>query len=122
LARTLDAGRWAEDRALEHLEACGLEVLARNYRCRFGELDLVMTHGTTLVFVEVRYRRNDRFGRAADTVTPAKQRRLQYAARHFLARFPAGRLPACRFDVVSVSRPNYAPEILWIRDAFTADG
>jgi len=115
-------GRWAETAALEFLQSHGLTVLARNHRCRFGEIDLVMRDGSVLVFVEVRFRESDRFGNGAATVTRTKRRRLIAAARHFLARFARQPLPTCRFDVVSVSRPHYRPDFEWIRDAFTEDG
>jgi putative endonuclease len=117
------SGRWAESAALEYLVEQGLLPLARNHRCRFGEIDLVMRDGTVLVFVEVRLRSDARFGGGAASVTTAKQRRLVLAARHYLAGLRTHTLPACRFDVVSVSRPNYGtPDFEWIRDAFTEDG
>jgi len=118
----LSAGRWAEQVAMAHLLAHGLQLLARNYRCRFGEIDLVMRDSPTLVFVEVRFRQSQRFGRGADTVTQAKQRKLIATARHYLAGITRHPLPPCRFDVVSVSRPNYEPQFEWIRNAFTQDG
>jgi putative endonuclease len=116
------AGRWAEHAALEFLSGQGLVCLARNHRCRFGEIDLVMRDGGVLVFVEVRFRRNDDFGGGAASVTYAKRRRLVAAARHYLAGLRRQPLPPCRFDVVSVSRPNYLPAFEWIRDAFAEDG
>jgi putative endonuclease len=116
------AGRWAEQAALEYLADCGLTCLARNHRSRFGEIDLVMRDGEVLVFVEVRFRRDDRFGGGVESVTRAKRRRLLAAARHYLGQLRQARLPPCRFDVVSVSRPNYRPHFEWIRDAFTEDG
>jgi putative endonuclease len=116
------AGRWAEQAALEYLTGQGLRCLARNHRCRFGELDLVMRDEAVLVFVEVRYRNNDAFGGAVASVTPAKRRRLIVAARHYLSRLRRATLPPCRFDVVSVSPPHYRPRFDWIRDAFTDDG
>lgn len=116
------AGRWAEQAALEYLAEQGLSCLARNHRSRFGEIDLVMRHGDVLVFVEVRFRSDDRFGGGAESVTPAKRRRLLAAARHYLGQLRQPRWPPCRFDVVSVSRPNYQPHFEWIRDAFTEDG
>lgn len=118
-----EAGRRAEDQALAHLRAQGLTLLARNFRCRGGELDLVMQDGAILVFVEVRLRRSNAFGDGAATVTRAKQLKLLHAARAFLAgtRIDARTAePVCRFDVVSVSTPNYA--LHWIKDAFTQDG
>ena len=75
------AGRWAEQAALEYLADRGLTCLARNHRSRFGEIDLVMGDGEVLVFVEVRFRRDDRFGGGAESVTWAKRRRLLAAAR-----------------------------------------
>lgn len=116
------SGRWAEQAALEFLASHGLAVVARNHRCRFGELDLIMRDGDVLVFVEVRYRSSNRFGSGAASVTPAKRRRLLAAARHYLGGLRRHSLPPCRFDVVSVSRPNYRAEFEWIRDAFSEDG
>jgi putative endonuclease len=89
--------RLAEDYLRRHR----LQPVARNHRCRFGEIDLVMRDGATLVFVEVRYRSSDRFGTAAETVDRRKQRRLTAAASHYLQGHPTV-LP-CRFDVVAVS-------------------
>jgi putative endonuclease len=116
------AGRWAERAALDFLTAHGLQCLARNHRCRFGELDLVMRDHATLVFVEVRFRQSDAFGGAVASVTHAKRRRLITAARHYLGRLRGTTLPPCRFYVVSVSPPHYRPRFDWIRDAFTDDG
>src|SRR5690625_6283061 len=93
---TTRRGREAERHAERWLKARGLQVLARNYRCRFGELDLVIRQGDTLVFVEVRLRRYERFVGARASVTRAKQRRLLAAAHHYLMFHPAlARLP-CR--------------------------
>lgn len=98
----------------------GLQTLSRNYSCRFGEIDLVMLDGPVLVFVEVRYRRSERYGSGADSVTHAKQRRISAVAQQFLGCHGAhGRQP-CRFDVVSIRGGNEGAEIDWIRDAFEA--
>jgi putative endonuclease len=99
--------------ACAFLEGRGLRLLSRNYRCRQGEIDLVMREADTLVFVEVRFRRSDRFGTAAETVDVHKQRRLAAAASHYLQRHPT-RLP-CRFDVLAVSGGD---RVDWIKDAF----
>jgi putative endonuclease len=93
----------------------GLAPLARNYRCRRGELDLVMRDGGELVFVEVRYRASARFGGPAGSVDGFKQRRLIAAAGHYLGANPSP-LP-CRFDVVAISGSD---QIQWIRHAFDA--
>jgi putative endonuclease len=106
-------GQSAESRAEALLKANGLKLVARNWRCRFGEIDLVMQDGATLVFIEVRLRSRSDFGGAAASVTPAKQQKLLAAARQYLAMLKT--LPPCRFDVVALSG-DAAPE--WIRNAF----
>ena len=107
-------GEPAEDLAAAFLESRGLKVLERNYRCRFGEIDIVAASGTTVVFVEVRARRSDAFGGAAGSITGAKRRRLIAAARHYLARRRVA--GACRFDVVLLQGEE--PRIEWVVDAF----
>lgn len=108
----LEAGREAEDRACALLRRRGLKLVTRNFRCRSGEIDLIMRDADTLVFVEVRLRRNPHFGAGADTVGTRKQARLIAAAQTYLQR-SASTAP-CRFDVVSVS----ANGLDWIPDAF----
>ena len=103
----------AEEQAARFLAGRGLKILARNYRCRGGEIDLVCRDGATLVFVEVRLRTSRHFGGAAASITPAKQRRIALAANHYLAGKP---LPACRFDAVLLD----GTRIDWIRNAFDA--
>ena len=106
----------AEDLCAEFLREAGLRVLARNWRCRHGEIDLVAEEGGTLVFAEVRYRRDARFGGAAESVTAAKQARLIAAARLYLMRWPDA---DCRFDVLLLDALD-AGRIRWIRNAFAA--
>ena len=93
-------------------------MIHRNYTCRLGELDLVLRDANVLVVAEVRFRQPNRFGSALESVTPAKQRRLQLATRHFLMCHRAFNSWACRFDVVAVSKPNYAARFEWVKDAF----
>lgn len=107
-------GEPAEDLAAAFLERQGLRILERNYRCRFGEIDLVARSGALLVFVEVRARRSEAFGGAAGSITAAKRRRLVATARHYLARRGADQ--ACRFDVVLVRGTEQRME--WLADAF----
>jgi putative endonuclease len=102
-----------EQLACRYLESQGLRLVARNHRCRHGEIDLVMRDADTLVFVEVRYRRSQRFGSAAESVDAHKQRRLAAAAGHYLQGHPCP-LP-CRFDVLAIGA---ADGIDWIRNAF----
>jgi putative endonuclease len=109
----LKLGQSAESRAAAFLRTQGLKLVARNWRCRFGEIDLVMQDGAILVFVEVRLRNRTDFGGAAASVTPAKQKKLLAAARQYLAALKT--LPPCRFDVVALSG-DAAPD--WIKNAF----
>lgn len=114
-------GRQAETRALAHLTAAGLLPLARNLACKAGEIDLVCLDGDTLVFVEVRERRDARFGGAAASIGRAKQQRLLRTALYWLPslsrRHFHGRQPPCRFDAVVLD--GHAVE--WIRYAFALD-
>ncbi len=114
------AGDAAEAEACARLEAAGCRILGRNVRFREGEIDIVADDGGTLVFVEVRMRRGDRFGGAAGSVDVFKRRRLLRAARHFLLlNYGVGaRLPPCRFDVITADVDGIRD---WIRDAFAAD-
>ena len=91
-------GRHAEDIAATFLQQQGLALVARNYQCRFGEIDLIARDGDTLVFVEVRMRANDAFGGAAASITARKRDKLLRTARHYLSGL--ARTPACRFDAV----------------------
>ena len=109
-------GARAEDLCAELLRRAGLRVLARNWRCRHGEIDLVAEEGSTLVFAEVRYRSSGSHGGAAESVTVAKQARLVAAARLYLMRRPDA---DCRFDVLLLDALE-AERVQWIRNAFTA--
>jgi putative endonuclease len=126
-ATTTALGRRAEDLALRHLEGAGLLLLTRNYRCRGGEIDLVMLDAAVraLVLVEVRSRSRADFGSAAATIRFGKQRRLTLAARHLLLSHRELRPLRARFDVVAIDPPADAggePRVTWIRGAFDASG
>ncbi len=109
------SGFAAEQAALDYLLSRGLRLVARNFRVRLGELDLVMADGDQLVFVEVRSRASACFGGAAASVTRSKQRRVRNAAQAFLAAARGdGRWPALRFDVVAID----GERIHWIPSAF----
>lgn len=114
-------GAAAEQYAEAFLTGRGLIPVERNYRCRNGEIDLVMRDLEVLVFVEVRFRSNPRFGIPAETVTVAKQRKIIAAARHFLQSRRIHDRSPCRFDVIAVSGPGQ-DRIDWIRDAFQPAG
>ena len=107
------------ERATESfLHRRGLITLKRNFHSRFGEIDLVMKDQDSLVFVEVRFRQNCRFGTGAETVTIAKQKKLSRAALYYLYRNPQYSQIPCRFDVVSVSTNAGIANFEWIRNAF----
>lgn len=121
-ARHLASGREAEALAETHLHARGLRTVARNYRCRYGELDLVMRDGPALVVVEIRYRRHLVPVPPAETVTARKRTRIARAAADFLQRYPAYDEYPLRFDVVAVSGLLNAPNVQWLRSAFDCHG
>lgn len=114
----MEAGSEAEREALAYLQKFGLTLVARNYRCKAGELDLVMLDGSTLVMIEVRYRSSIEYGGAAASVTVKKQRRIINAARHLLASRADLRRYRARFDVIAMSKLHHEPQ--WIKAAFTA--
>ncbi|SNS17473.1 putative endonuclease [Noviherbaspirillum humi] len=109
-----EIGQAGEDRALGYLEAKGLRLVQRNFRCKGGEIDLVMQDGDALVFVEVRKRASGSHGGAASSVTPRKQARLILAAQVFLQRHREP--PPCRFDVVAID----GDRLQWLRNAIEA--
>ena len=113
-------GRRAERRAERFLKARGLRTVARNYRRRSGEIDLVMLDDETLVFVEVRYRGASAWSSGLESVQRAKQQRLIRTAALYLDEHPQHRLRDARFDVVSASRRNYRIVCEWTPNAFEA--
>jgi putative endonuclease len=109
-------GKAAEDAAATYLQNQGLRLVARNWRCKGGEIDLIMRDGAVLVFVEVRERRNARYGGAAASITGVKQTRLLHAANLYLA--GQSQPPPCRFDAILIE----AGRLDWVRDAFRETG
>lgn len=107
------AGARAEDLCAELLRASGMRLLARNWRCRLGEIDLIAEEDGTVVFAEVRQRSSGGFGGAAESITGAKRDRLLAAARLYLSGRPNAH---CRFDVFLVE--GDPRQVRWIRDAF----
>lgn len=113
-----NAGFEAEKLAATFLTERGLTLVAQNYHCRFGEIDLIMKDGKTLVFIEVRLRSNHQFGNAAGSITPKKQQKIILAAQHFLQQHKQTvNEPACRFDAVLMSKANFQ-SIEWLSNAF----
>ena len=105
-------GAQAEQRAAQYLQQQGLKQVAQNYRSRFGEIDLIMQDGATLVFVEVRLRRNADFGGAAASIDAHKQRRIVRTAQQYLTGLAL--IPPCRFDAVLMDDNG----VQWLKNAF----
>jgi len=114
-----EAGRRGEGIAARYLESHGWRILARGYRVRVGEIDLVAARGGVLVFVEVKTRRNPILDDGRGAVDGAKQRRLTQAAGLFLARRRLGHMP-CRFDVILITGGEAEWDIVHIEGAFQA--
>lgn len=113
-------GQRAEVLAEAFLTDQGLLPRTRNYRCKAGEIDLIMTQGETLVFVEVRLRRNSRFASAAESVDARKQQKLLRAAQLYLLQHRLTERVACRFDIIAFNRGLDVAAIDWLPNAFGA--
>ena len=109
-------GLLAEHLARDHLISHGLVWRASNYRCRLGEIDLIMDDGEYLVFVEVRARRSSAFGGGLASVTYTKQQKLIKTAWVYLMQYKLHTTRACRFDVLSVE--GAPPQLNWVKNAF----
>jgi putative endonuclease len=112
-------GIWGEELALSHLIGRGLQLVLRNYRCKLGEIDLIMMDAGTLVLVEVRYRASNDYGGAAASITWEKQRKLVKAAEHLLMKRADLRRYPARFDVVAITTDSGDTKIDWIKSAFS---
>lgn len=113
------AGREAEASALLHLQRQGMQLIAQNWLCKRGELDLVMLDGDTVVFVEVRYRRHSGWGGALQSVDFRKQQKLILAAQLFLQHETRWADAPCRFDVVAIEGdPGSGAPLNWLKSAF----
>ena len=116
----LALGKWGEALVAENLRQKGWTIVDTNFRCRMGELDIVAEKGKYLAFVEVKLRKNAKFGAACEAVTWSKQRKLRAAAQYYLLRHPTSLQP--RFDVAEVYAPQGVytekPDIYYIENAF----
>lgn len=111
-------GELIEQAACAYLRRAGLNLLSQNWHCRYGELDLVMRERDTVVFIEVRYRRDNRFGGALASIDQRKQLKLINSAQAWLQANAKWSHLACRFDTISASGPEHQPQLEWLRDAF----
>ena len=111
---TRQAGNFWEEAAAAYLERAGVRILARNFRCSRGEIDIIGFHQGCLVFFEVKYRADDRYGQAMEAVDARKQERICRSADFYLYRHQEFAETGVRFDVVAVC----GEQIDWIRNAF----
>jgi len=109
-------GAQAEQLAAQFLQRHGLKLRQQNYRCRYGEIDLILQDGGTLVFAEVRLRSRGDFGGAAASINAAKQAKLVRTAQHYLAAL--NHIPPCRFDAILFDTLDCSG-VEWIRNAIT---
>lgn len=112
----LQAGKEAEERALSYLQQQGLKLLAQNFRCKAGEIDLIMQHREVLVFIEVKYRHTDQYGGALMSLSARQQQRIIKAASFYLMRYAPH--AQARFDVIALEGEH---NLQWLPNAFTTD-
>jgi putative endonuclease len=115
------SGQLAEQHACEFLLSKGLQVVSRNYRCHYGEIDLIMRQRLELIFVEVRLRNNKWHADALESVDASKQAKIIRTASHFLQHNKLSDKVNCRFDVIGISYPSSKAAVEWITDAFSTD-
>jgi putative endonuclease len=109
---SLSIGNHYENLALNYLKARGLSLVVRNYRSRYGEIDLIMQDKNYLVFVEVRYRQSQQYGSSIESINHIKQQKLIKTAQYYLLKHPQNR--PCRFDVIGINQQS----LTWIKNAF----
>ena len=111
-------GQRVEEASEHYLQQHVLHAIERNFNSRGGEIDLVMRDGETLVFVEVRFRKNDHFGTPAESITASKKRKLLQTAQLYLLAHPLWRHQPCRFDVIAARPGENGLQFEWIKNAF----
>lgn len=111
-------GNYWEGVALKFLKKHKLRTISRNFLCKLGEIDLIMNDHDTLVFIEVKYRKNDDWVSAAEAVTREKQKKIRRSAQLFILKHKKYQNWNCRFDVVSIQGNKSNPQIDWIPNAF----
>lgn len=113
---TKASGDEAEEQACKHLKKNKVSILARNFRNRSGEIDIIGLEKDTILFVEVKYRKSDSHGEPFESVTPQKQQKIVRTAQYFLQKNPRLSQNDCRFDVISI----HNNQLTWLKDAFDA--
>lgn len=119
-SKNYQRGQWAEQTALDYLLEKNLKLLSRNFRSARGEIDLIMLDQETIVFIEVRYRLNNNYIHAIETIDGRKCARIIKTSQHYLQVNRWTSKNPCRFDVITVTGENNNPEIVWIKNAFQA--
>ena len=114
--RTSDRGRYGEELAAKFLRKKKYKIVEMNYRCRMGEIDLIVENRNFLVFVEVKLRKNANFAEALEFVDSRKQNRLKTTAMLYLAQHETEK--RCRFDVIEIYESDKKPQIRHLEDAF----
>ncbi|MCW9012674.1 MAG: YraN family protein [Gammaproteobacteria bacterium] len=112
----LSKGKRAEQLACNHLLQQGLVLIEKNYHCRQGEIDLIMTQNDSLIFIEVRYRKNNDYGGAKESITRAKQKKIHITALHYMQRH--NKNVNARFDVIAITGEGKQQQLEWIQNAF----
>jgi len=115
-----DLGNAVENKTVDYLEQRNVTILQRNYLCKMGEIDIIAQDQQDLIFIEVRYRKNDYYGGALASVNLKKQKRLIRAASHYMQKTRITNRTACRFDVIAISGNLDQLEFNWIKAAFLA--
>lgn len=110
-------GKQKESQACDYLLSQGLRLILKNYRCKLGEIDLIMWEQNTLVFIEVRHRKQDDYGDGLESITRSKQHKIINTARHYLQTNALDDKYPCRFDVV-ITNATDKQKFLWIKNAF----
>ena len=118
---TIHKGRLIENLAYEFLQAQGLQLVCKNFRSHFGEIDLIMQAQEELIFIEVRGKYTNFYGSGSESITLQKQQKIFKTALFFLKQNPLFKNFACRFDVISMSFNQAKPMIEWLPNAFSAD-
>lgn len=116
---TRNKGRDAEDACCDYLIKQGLSLIEKNFHCRHGEIDLIMKDGKSIIFIEVRYRKNNHYGGALESITPAKQKKVKTTAETYIQVKSISN--AVRIDVVAMSQNRQEPTSYsfdWIKNAF----
>ncbi|KGP63774.1 hypothetical protein EP47_06010 [Legionella norrlandica] len=116
---TQETGKIAEQLALNYLKKNGLQLVMQNYRCRLGEIDLIMREGSFLVFIEVRSRSNISFGGGIASITYEKRKKIIKATSHYMIKYRIENKFPIRFDVVSIDGKSH--KITWLKNAFDAE-